>query len=302
MTSQGLVIARHRREVIIESAAGKPIRGLVRGRQLKPVPGDEVNWHTEADGTAVVSGVLPRRTLLERIDSRGRTESIAANLTLVAVVVAAEPAADWGLVDRYLVAAALHGIGAMVIRNKSDIANPEIDRRLATYAGIGYRTATTSVSSGSGLTAASEALSGERAVLVGQSGVGKSSLINALLGSDEQAVGELSQRRSLGKHTTTASVLHRLPGGGEIIDSPGVRRYAPYVDDPDRLAHGFVEFRPYLGHCRFNDCRHIREPECAIRAAVEKHEIDAERYRSYVALRKTLTGLKSARDGQSHRA
>ncbi len=291
MNRCGLVVARHRREVVIETEDGEVVNGLVRGRKLKPLTGDEVRWQQQADGTAVIEEILPRRSLLERIDNRGQGEGVAANLSLIAVVIAPLPAPDWQLVDRYLVAAALMGISALLVRNKADLEDGDLDRHGEIYAAIGYEVVATSAQGGSGIGTLADRFAGERSVLVGQSGVGKSSLINALLGTDRQAVGGLSERRALGRHTTTAAMLYRLPGGGELIDSPGVRRYAPWIGDPARLAEGFVEFRPCLGHCRFNDCRHSGEPGCAIAAALRRGEIAAERYASYLALRATLEQL-----------
>ena len=292
MTRTGLLIARHRREVIIEADDGTTFSGLERGRKMKALTGDEVLWNIESDGTAVIRKILPRRTVLERIDSRGHAEGVAANVSLLAVVVAASPAPDWQLIDRYLVAAALMGIEAALIRNKADLADPELDRRAEVYRKIGYPVLTTSAKTGKGIPALQQTLSGQRSVLVGQSGVGKSSLLNALLATEAQAVGELSQRRALGRHTTTAAVLHRLPGGGELIDSPGVRRYAPNIPELADLAYGFIEFRPWLNQCRFNDCRHLTEPDCAVLAALARGEIDASRYQSYTNLRSAMQALR----------
>jgi ribosome biogenesis GTPase len=261
---------------------------------LSPLAGDRVRFSLEPDGTAVVREILARQSLLERIDNRGRGEGVAANVSLIAVVVAPRPAPDWQLVDRYLVAAALMGIDAALIRNKLDIEDGDVDQRADAYAGIGYPFIAASAATQRGLDALARALAGHRSVLVGQSGVGKSSLINSLVADDAQAVGSLSRRRAIGRHTTTAAMLYRLPGGGEIIDSPGVRRYAPKIDDPADLAFGFVEFRPFQGRCRFNDCSHRAEPGCAVRAAVETGSIRPERHRSYAALRDTLERLRAA--------
>lgn len=287
---RGLVVARHRREVLIEHSAGETWQGLVRGRHLGPLTGDEVLFRVEPDGTAVVESLLPRRTLLERIDSRGRAEGVAANVSLLAIVVTSEPAPDWQLVDRYLVAAALMQIDAALVSNKRDLGDRELDTPLGIYARLGYSVCRTSVVDGQGLQQLSELLQPHRAVLLGQSGVGKSSLLNALLDAQAQAVRGLS-RRLIGRHTTSAAVLHRLPGGGELIDSPGVRRYTPVIRDPASLPHGFLEFRPHLANCRFNDCRHLGDLGCAVQAAVELGEIEPQRYASYVAMRQTFDRL-----------
>jgi ribosome biogenesis GTPase len=288
---RGLVVARHRREVLIEDAAGKTWQGLVRGRTFRPLTGDEIVFRVEPDGTAVVEALLPRRTQLERIDSGGRAEGVAANVSLLAIVVTSEPAPDWQLVDRYLVAAALMEIEAALVANKQDLGDHALDTPLSLYSKLGYAVCRTSVVDGQGLQQLSELLRQHRAVLLGQSGVGKSSLLNALLATDAQAVRGLSRRRVLGRHTTSAAVLHRLPAGGELIDSPGVRRYAPAIRDPASLPRGFLEFRPHLVDCRFNNCRHLGDLGCAVQAAVERGEIEPERYSSYVAMRQLFDRL-----------
>lgn len=294
MNRQGLIVARHRRDAVIESAAGETQRALVRGRKLRPVTGDEVMWHQEADGTVVIESILPRRTLLERIDSRGRAEGVAANITALVVVLAPRPIPDWSLADRYLVAAELLGVEAIIVHNKIDIEDADIDRRCESYARIGYPVIRTSARQDSGIAELKRILRAQRAVLVGQSGVGKSSLLNALIGNEAQAVGRLSERREIGRHTTTAAMLYRLPAGSELIDSPGVRRYSPSLSDPSDLAWGFRDLRPYISRCRFNDCSHEQEPGCAVMAALQNGEIEEARYASYLALRSTLQTL--ARD------
>jgi ribosome biogenesis GTPase len=291
MTRSGLIVERHRREVVIEAEGGERRAGLVSGRKLMPLTGDEIAWHLSDDGTAIVDQLLPRRSLLERIDNRGRPEGVAANVSLLVIVLAPVPAPDWQLLDHYLVGAECGRIAAAIVRNKCDLADAAMDARLDLYGRLEYPLLAVSARSTVGIAELGRILYGHRSVFVGQSGVGKSSLLNALLRVDAQTVGQLSQRRALGRHTTTSSVLHRLPAGGDIIDSPGVRRYAPFVDDPTGLDHAFVEFRPHLGNCRFSDCRHRSEPGCAVRAALDRGTIAAERYASYLALKATLEQL-----------
>src|SRR5690606_10721674 len=145
---------------------------------------------------------------------------------------------------------------------------------------------------GRGLDGLADALQQDRSALVGQSGVGKSSLLNALLGDLVQDTGELTGKGGQGRHTTSSAVLHRLANGAELVDSPGVRAYAPYIEDPARLQHGFREFRELIGLCRFDNCRHLAEPDCAVKAAVDRGEICRRRYESYVRLHELVIALR----------
>jgi ribosome biogenesis GTPase / thiamine phosphate phosphatase len=290
MAEAGLVIARHRRHVIVEDERGGQHLCLTLGRSLDLLAGDQVDWERRSDGTAVVKAVASRRSTLTRIDSRGRQERVAANVTQLVIVAAPAPKPDCLLIDRYLVAAELMGAAATLVLNKADLV-AEPFAPLEVYRRIGYAVCLTSAKRGTGLPALERRMRTHCNVMVGQSGVGKSSLLNALLGEALQAVGELSDKGGQGKHTTTTAVLVRLPGGGELIDSPGVRGYAPFIADARDIEHGFREFAPFLGRCRFDDCAHRAEPDCALKAAVAAGAVDAHRYESYLKLRGLLESL-----------
>ena len=208
-------------------------------------------------------------------------------MTQVCCVVAPKPPADWFLADRYLAAAAIAGIKPCLVLNKIDLVadNRNFDPYLAEYETAGFVVLRTSVHQPDTLTALRQALEGETSIFVGQSGVGKSSLLNALVPGLDAATSAVSEQTGAGRHTTTVSILHALPSGGEIIDSPGVRDYAPVVNEPAEAIHGFPELAEFRGACRFNDCRHLTEPDCAARSAVERGSISERRYRSYVLLR-----------------
>lgn len=291
MTRRGLVVARHRRHVTVEDDSGERRLCSTAHRRLQPIVADDVVWRPEPDGTGVVTEVLERRSILTRVDSRGRCELVAANLTQLVAVAAYVPEPDWLVVDRYLVAAELAGLSAVVVMNKADLAE-RADEHLDCYRRAGYPVHVTSVADGRGIDAFAAALRGERSALVGQSGVGKSSLLNALLGDEVQSTGGLA-KGAHGRHTTSSAVLYRLAGGGELIDSPGVRAYAPYIEDPASIQRGFAEFRELIGRCRFDNCRHLAEPGCAVKDALEAGEICEQRYESYVRLYELVKTLRS---------
>lgn len=295
MSDTGLVVARHRRHITVEGSDGERVLCQTGTRHLQPLVGDEVEWINEQGGTGKVTKQLPRRSTLTRIDSRGRCELVAANLTQLIAVAAPMPSPDWFVIDHYLVAAELAGLAGVVVLNKIDLLD-DPPGHLDCYRRAGYTVHMTSTVECRGLDDLTEAMRKARSVMVGQSGVGKSSLLNALLGNLVQNVGELTGKGAQGRHTTSSSVLHRLENGGELIDSPGVRAYAPYIEDATELQHGFREFREYLGHCRFDNCRHLVEPSCAIKKAVEAKTICRRRYESYTRLHELIVALKAKRE------
>lgn len=294
MNDLALVVARHRRHVIIEAADGSDHTCHSASRSIQPLPGDRVRWRAEGPGTGIVTEIEPRSNVLTRVNKRGLGQPIAANLTQLVVVVAAEPEIDWLVLDHYLVAAELNNLKPAIVFNKTDL-QPEVPQELSDYANIAPLFATSTFNDRIDENML-DCLAGERSVLVGQSGVGKSSLLNALIGKDAQAVGELSDKVRQGKHTTTASVLYRLDNGGELIDSPGVRQYAPYIEHENEVAAGFREFQEYTPQCRFADCRHLAEPGCAVKAALDAGKISRRRYQNYQNLFELVAELRARRE------
>jgi ribosome biogenesis GTPase len=292
----GCVVESYGRRVVVARGSGERAACKVRGRSLELVAGDEVRIALESgdDEWSVVER-RPRRNVLSRSDSRGRTESIAANLDQLAVVVAPQPPCDPFIVDRYLAGACYAGIEGLIVVNKRDLSATagELDF-VAVLRRIGVPLVSVSARAGSGLDALVEVLSGRRTMLAGQSGVGKSSLLNALSGGVARATGALSASSGEGRHTTVSSAILQLPWG-ELADSPGVRDYAPPLVPLSSVQSGYVEIAGLGGGCRFQDCLHSREPQCAVQAAVEAGAIDARRYESYRRLLNLTRQLQQRR-------
>lgn len=286
---QGLVIANYGAALDVEREDGTVHRCVTRSNLEPIVVGDSVVWQEGTDGLGVVSAVVPRHSLLARPTDAG-SKPIAANIDQILVVSAPAPAYSLNLIDQYLIAAEHTGIRPILLFNKTDLLDGERRRRIESdlqiYSGLGYAALYVSTRAAHGLDDLVAVLRGKTSVFVGQSGVGKSSLIKALMPGLDIRVGELSGE--LGQHTTSAARLYHLPEGGSLIDSPGVREFGLWPMNPRELAEGFVEFRPRLGHCRFRDCTHRHEPDCAVRKAVESGGITRARYESFLRLVESL--------------
>jgi ribosome biogenesis GTPase len=281
---RGLAIVNYGTSVLVEDEAGGLHRCVARRRLHPVVSGDRVTWELSGVQQGIIHAVEPRRTILERADGANRIRPLAANIDQILVVVAPQPAHDTFLIDRYLVATELAGAVPLLVFNKSDLlvlpdAVPEDELR--DFITIGYTVLLTSAHDNDGIEELTRALAGRTSILVGQSGVGKSSLIKRLLPELDIQIGRLSTASGQGIHTTTCTTLYHLPQGGELIDSPGVRDFRLGETSPDELARGFREFRPYLGSCRFPDCRHLSEPGCAVKEALRAGAISQRRMASY---------------------
>lgn len=283
----GLVISRFGKQADVEDTAapGTIIRCHIRANIDSLVAGDRIAWRGEGEG-GVVLARQDRSSALHRPDALGRMRAVAANLDRLVVVLATEPSPHANLLDRYLAAAEDAGIVAMILLNKTDLpeGGSELRDMLADYTRIGYEVLFASARQSGGLEALRTALAGHTTAFVGQSGVGKSSIIAALLPHEELRIGALSEAESKGRHTTTAARLYHLPQGGELIDSPGIREFSLAFLEPARLATGFREFRPFLGRCRFSDCQHRDEPDCELRVAVAAGAVSQARYGSYLQI------------------
>ncbi len=284
------VIASFGRHLLVRDADGRQMRARPSGRKLVIVCGDRVHCERDRDEALIVE-VLPRRSLLARANLRGASEPIVANITQLVVVIAPRPQPDFFVLDRYLCAATAAGIAGAIAVNKADLATEGMDEaELGALQQAGYPRVACSAKSGSGLSQLEELLARGVSVLVGQSGVGKYSLVSALVPEAEVETGEL-MREEEGRHTTTVSRLFDCTDGGRIMDSPGVRDFAPAIDDLEFTTLGFREVARLAPDCRFLDCRHMHEPGCAVRAAVEAGSMDARRYESYRRLRRLYEQL-----------
>ncbi len=287
----GLIICRYSKHFEVEALEGDDQgfvhRCVARNNLGTLVAGDKVVWRAGSDKTGVIESRLERSSILERPDNFGNLKAVAANINQMLIVIACEPAPQPNLIDRYLVAAELMNIRPVLVLNKADLINSENTCDLSTllerYSKLGYQT-TKIISSRhqkAELSNLPKLVDQRTSIVVGQSGVGKSSFINTLLPNAQLEVGELSHASGEGTHTTTKAKLFHLPGGGQLIDSPGIRDFSLWHINIAQLQQGFIEISSLLGSCKFRNCQHELEPGCAILSAVQQGIITPERFNSY---------------------
>jgi ribosome biogenesis GTPase len=288
--SEGLVLGYLGKQVDVEDlASGAVVRCHMRANLGLLAAGDKVLWRSVvgsapgADEAGVVTALFPRQSELHRPDAFGKLKLVAANVSRMVITLAPEPQAHANLIDRYLVVAETLGLEPLLLVNKQDLlqADHPLLALLDAYQALGYDALRVSARCGLGMDDLRQRLASGTSVFVGQSGVGKSSIIQALLPDEKIRIGELSEQELKGRHTTTHARLYHFPFGGDCIDSPGIREFGLWHLTPEQVAAGFREFRDAVGLCRFRDCSHGREPGCGLQAAVAAGQISQARFDSY---------------------
>ncbi|MEK8098554.1 small ribosomal subunit biogenesis GTPase RsgA [Morganella morganii] len=304
---EGQVISRFGQHADIEAADGSVQRCNLRRTIKSLVTGDRVVWRAalqnneEGRVNGIVEAVHERESVLTRPDFYDGIKPIAANINQIVIVSAILPELSLNIIDRYLVACETLGVEPLIVLNKIDLLNDEsrdqVNDLMNIYRNIGYRVLEVSGYTNEGIDALTAALAGRISIFAGQSGVGKSSLLNTLLPENADIlVNNVSDVSGLGQHTTTASRLYHFPHGGDVIDSPGVREFGLWHLTPELVTQGYTEFRDYLGGCKFRDCKHGDDPGCALREAVENGEISAERFENYHRILESMAQVKPRRN------
>lgn len=287
---QGLIVASFGRRFLVECADGRVRDCVTRGKRNDFACGDRVDILVQNDGEGVIEKCAPRKTLLHRSD-QWKEKLIAANVTQMIMVVAPVPSFDLDVLDCCLAAAEHAGIQPLIVLNKADLPESAgCETKLALYTTMGYPML--KLVATQGVDALRPHLTGQCSVLVGESGMGKSTILNALVPQAAALTREVSASLGTGKHTTSHARLHHLDAQSDIIDTPGVQAFGVHHLGVDGLAAAFPDFRPWLGQCRFRDCRHLEEPGCAISAAHNSGKIDTRRLAAYRRLAQEILRRK----------
>lgn len=283
---KGQVVAAYGKRYDVELQPGRVVDCVTRGKKTDVACGDWVDIQLTADTQGVIEEIHPRSSLLYR-SSAYRSKMLAANATQAVIVLATVPSFYEELLNRCLIAAEAADIKPLIVLNKCDVGDSaNALEQLKLYSTLGYMVQP--LSAKQDISPLASRLRGHTNILVGQSGMGKSTIVNALLPDKSVRTQEVSEVLDSGKHTTTAAHLYHIDKDTQLIDSPGMQEFGLYHLDIEDLEHAFVEFRPFLGKCRFANCRHLKEPDCAIAQAVEAHEISPLRLEYYQTLAEEL--------------
>jgi len=286
------VISHHGRQLFAETEKHEKIKCKIRQNLGDIACGDYIVVQQAAAITGeaqnVVIAIKERTNLLVKSGFAGATKPVAANIGQLVIVTAIKPKPNPYLIDRYLVAAENLPAEALIVINKVDLLDHEtkkiVDDLTELYQSIGYRVITSSMKQDIALEELEDALSNTTSILVGLSGVGKSSIVKAILPKETIRIGETSESTGEGKHTTTVSALYHLKGNGIIIDSPGVRDFTPINNSIEEITHGFIDVRKFNGACKFTNCSHTNEPDCAMKQAVDEGNLNEKRFNNYLRL------------------
>ena len=281
------VIVRQGNNYIVEDNSGTKYQCHARSNAIDAVCGDYVECLQQAQSLDVIENIQTRKNQITRIDNFKREKTVASNIDHMLVVIAPAPEFSTLLIDKYLASAQLNQCKASLIINKAELLaekNININEIEDIYSSLMQNFIVTSAKLGYGISELRSTLGEATNIFVGQSGVGKSSLINCLLHSSQIKVGNLSENIQQGRHTTTTAYAHSINQTGKIIDSPGVRTFMPVFQSVEQVMHGFSEFIPLIGKCKFKNCMHLDEPDCVIKQAIEVERIDVQRYENYQSI------------------
>ncbi|AVJ56940.1 ribosome biogenesis GTPase RsgA [Idiomarina sp. OT37-5b] len=305
-SQEGRVISRYGQHADIMDNSGDVVRCHIRRAVDSLVCGDRVQWRRATSSTdgmqGVVEAVHDRDSLLSRPDFYDGLKPVAANIDQILVISSVLPAFSSQIIDRYLVACEDIGIEPILVLNKTDLLatldselQQEIETCLSYYASMGYQVLRVSSATTDGLSELIAQLPGHTSIVVGQSGVGKSSLVNNILPDVDTITNDVSDNSGLGQHTTTVATWYELPEGGALIDSPGIREFSLWHLEKERVAWGFKDFRDVLGGCKFRDCKHQNDPGCALQEAVEAGKIASWRLQNYHRIIESMNSQKPNR-------
>jgi len=281
LSQKGRVITRYGQRQLVESSSGELFQCTGRQNIGLSVAGDEVVFQPADDIEGIVTAILPRANELSQ-----KNKLIAVNIDQLWLVVSIEPHYQFELIDRYLIMAENTNLPINIIVNKIELLDEldQLNKDFSVYKNINYQVHFVSIKNHLNLDSLKNHLANKTNIFLGQSGVGKSSLINTLIPDMELRVREISLKSKLGKNTTTNTTIYHIPSGGDLIDSPGIREFQLDDFDAKEIMNGFREFKPLAGKCRFRNCQHINEPDCSVKDALDAGEIHPSRYKNYLNL------------------